>query len=82
VTTEAEAPHASSDDSSSSPLNNIAQTLKSALPSAAAAAATVDKTESKDIQIGSLGILHPSVLEKFGIVNPCSALEIDVEAFL
>ncbi len=69
------------------PLHNIAETLKSALPDALkhaghAAAQTVKTAVGGDIEIGSLGILHPEVLDKFSIVNPCSALEIDVEAFL
>ncbi|TFK29380.1 phenylalanyl-tRNA synthetase subunit beta [Coprinopsis marcescibilis] len=34
-----------------------------------------------DIAIGSLGILHPTVLEKFGINFPCSALEFSLEPF-
>ncbi|TFK43413.1 phenylalanyl-tRNA synthetase subunit beta [Crucibulum laeve] len=36
---------------------------------------------NKDIQIGCLGILHPSVLEKFEIGFPCSALEFTLEPF-
>jgi phenylalanyl-tRNA synthetase beta chain len=32
--------------------------------------------------IGSLGILHPSVLDKFELGRPCSSLEIDVEVLL
>ncbi|KAF9437044.1 phenylalanine--tRNA ligase subunit beta [Entomortierella beljakovae] len=32
--------------------------------------------------IGSFGILHPEVLEKFGINFPTSALEFDIEPFL
>ncbi|EAU84893.2 phenylalanyl-tRNA synthetase subunit beta [Coprinopsis cinerea okayama7 len=45
-----------------------------------------DKVESAlgakhDIAIGSLGILHPSVLEKFEINFPCSALEFSLEPF-
>ena len=34
-----------------------------------------------DIELGSVGILHPSVLEKFEIPHPCSALEITLEPF-
>lgn len=34
-----------------------------------------------DIELGSVGILHPSVLEKFEIPYPCSALEITLEPF-
>jgi len=36
---------------------------------------------SHDINIGTLGILHPSVLEKFEIGFPCSALEFTLEPF-
>lgn len=35
----------------------------------------------KDAEIGTLGILHPSVLEKFEIGYPCSALEFNLEPF-
>ncbi|KAI0003103.1 phenylalanyl-tRNA synthetase subunit beta [Russula compacta] len=35
----------------------------------------------KDVEIGRLGILHPSVLEKFEIGYPCSALEFSLEPF-
>ena len=37
--------------------------------------------DEKDVEIGKLGILHPSVLEKFEIGYPCSALEFSVEPF-
>jgi phenylalanyl-tRNA synthetase beta chain len=33
------------------------------------------------VRIGRLGILHPSVLEKFEIGYPCSALEFSLEPF-
>ena len=32
--------------------------------------------------IGTLGIVHPDVLQKFDIVNPCSILELDLEPLL
>ncbi|GLB33939.1 putative B3/4 domain containing protein [Lyophyllum shimeji] len=35
----------------------------------------------KDLEIGSLGILHPTVLAKFEIGYPCSALEFSLEPF-
>jgi phenylalanyl-tRNA synthetase beta chain len=35
----------------------------------------------KDAEIGTLGVLHPSVLEKFEIGYPCSALEVTLEPF-
>jgi phenylalanyl-tRNA synthetase beta chain len=56
-----------------SALETVAKALKDALPTA---------HDSADIVIGSLGILHPSVLENFSLVNPCSVLEINVEPFL
>ncbi|KZT19266.1 phenylalanyl-tRNA synthetase [Neolentinus lepideus HHB14362 ss-1] len=34
-----------------------------------------------DLAIGTLGILHPSVLEKFEIGYPCSAVEFNLEPF-
>lgn len=36
---------------------------------------------AEDVEIGKLGILHPSVLEKFEIGYPCSALEFSLEPF-
>ncbi|KAK2736147.1 phenylalanine--tRNA ligase subunit beta [Myotisia sp. PD_48] len=36
----------------------------------------------KDVVIGSFGILHPTVLEKFELRYPVSALEINIEALL
>ncbi|THU64374.1 hypothetical protein C4D60_Mb01t25810 [Musa balbisiana] len=33
-------------------------------------------------QIGNFGIVHPEVLKKFGIPDPCSFLEIDIQALL
>ncbi|KAK4686942.1 phenylalanyl-tRNA synthetase beta chain, partial [Tremellales sp. Uapishka_1] len=59
--------------STTSPLHTLATTLKSALPSS---------SSSRDIVIGSLGILHPTVLTNFELSRPCSALEIDVEPLL
>lgn len=54
--------------SSSSALSTLKQTLSlTAAP--------------KDEEIGVLGILHPSVLEKFEIGYPCSALEFSLEPF-
>lgn len=58
---------------SSNPLHTVVDALKSALPSG---------SSSRDIVIGSLGILHPTVLNKFELHRPCSALEIDVEPLL
>ncbi|KAI0284374.1 phenylalanyl-tRNA synthetase [Russula aff. rugulosa BPL654] len=39
------------------------------------------KPGTEDVEIGRLGILHPSVLEKFEIGYPCSALEFSLEPF-
>jgi phenylalanyl-tRNA synthetase beta chain len=36
----------------------------------------------KDVTIGSFGILHPTVLEKFELKYPVSAVEFNVEVFL
>ena len=33
-------------------------------------------------QIGVFGIVHPTVLQKFDIVNPCSVLELDLEPLM
>mgnify|MGYP002718885964 CR=1 FL=1 len=54
----------------SSVLDTLASSLKAALPG------------SRDIVLGSLGILHPTVLSNFELSRPCSALEIDVEPLL
>jgi len=35
----------------------------------------------RDINIGRIGVLHPTVLEKFEIGYPCSALEFTLEPF-
>ena len=67
-------PRASAEKTGSA-LETVAQALKDALP-------TTDGSSSSDMVIGSLGILHPSVLENFSLVNPCSVLEINVEPFL
>lgn len=55
-----------------SALDTLASGLKSVLPG----------TGSRDIVLGSLGILHPTVLANFELSRPCSALEIDVEPLL
>ncbi|WRT65900.1 uncharacterized protein IL334_002851 [Kwoniella shivajii] len=61
--------------STSGPLSTLASSLKSALPDS-------KKTWERDIVIGSLGILHPSVLGNFELTRPCSSMEIDVEPLL
>ncbi|KIV88138.1 phenylalanine-tRNA ligase, beta subunit [Exophiala mesophila] len=40
------------------------------------------KIGEKEVQIGSFGILHPTVLEKFDLRYPVSVLEFNVEVFL
>lgn len=35
----------------------------------------------QDMKLGTLGILHPTVLEKFDIGYPCSSLEFTLEPF-
>ena len=37
---------------------------------------------ARDVEIGSLGILHPSVLGAYELDYPCSAVEFDLEPFL
>ena len=39
------------------------------------------KGASRDVNVGTLGILHPTVLENFDIGYPCSALELELELF-
>jgi len=39
------------------------------------------KAASRDVNVGTLGILHPTVLENFDIGYPCSALELELELF-
>jgi len=36
---------------------------------------------TNDIEIGILGILHPSVLANFEVQYPCSALELELDLF-
>lgn len=60
------------------PLETVVDTLKAALPSSK----PDDTVGSRDIAIGTLGVLHPSVLGKFELARPCSSFEIDVEPLL
>lgn len=47
------------------------------------AVSSVFQKSSSDTKIGSLGILHPTVLQAFEIDgNPASALEFNLEPFL
>jgi phenylalanyl-tRNA synthetase beta chain len=62
----------------SSPLDTVTKALKNVLPGN-----NVNESEGvQDLLIGSLGILHPTVLQNFSILNPCSSLEINIEPFL
>lgn len=36
----------------------------------------------KTLQIGSFGVLHPSVLENFDLINPTTAIEFNLEPFV
>ncbi|KAF7640229.1 Phenylalanine--tRNA ligase beta subunit [Meloidogyne graminicola] len=36
----------------------------------------------KNKSIGTFGVLHPEVINSFALVNPCSALEINIEEFM
>ncbi|TIB85384.1 phenylalanyl-tRNA synthetase [Wallemia mellicola] len=60
-----------------STFDNLKSKLTEALPDG-----LKDLVESRDRVIGTLGILHPEVLEKFEIKNPCSAFEFNLEEFL
>ncbi|CAJ2506070.1 Uu.00g002000.m01.CDS01 [Anthostomella pinea] len=46
------------------------------------AAAIYLRLGGKEVRIGELGILHPTVLEKFDIKYPVSTLEVNIEALL
>lgn len=70
----------------SGPLDTLKDTLSSVLPghhhrSSKKEGAAVSAF-SRDIEIGQLGILHPTVLKSFELDYPCSSLEFDVEPFL
>ncbi|GAA6005702.1 phenylalanine--tRNA ligase subunit beta [Rhodotorula paludigena] len=78
----AAAPTAAKDESKKGPLETIKDTLAAALPSAVTGAAAASAAPHKDVKIGSLGILHPSVLKAYELDYPASTLEFDVEPFL
>lgn len=73
------------------PLDTIKQSLASVLPGHHGKD-KLDKAEekvekvlgggSRDVEIGSIGILHPSVLKAYELDFPCSTLEFDIEQFL
>lgn len=62
-------------------LETVVDTLKAALPSTSSSK-PVANVASRDIAIGTLGVLHPTVLGKFELGRPCSSFEIDVEPLL
>ena len=39
------------------------------------------QSPTREIEIGRIGVLHPTVLEKFEVGYPCSALEFTLEPF-
>ncbi|CAO3699457.1 unnamed protein product [Rhizopus stolonifer] len=41
-----------------------------------------ETNERKQSQIGSFGVLHPSVLENFELSNPTTAIEVNIEPFV
>lgn len=47
-----------------------------------AVSAAISKAKPTDVEIGVIGILHPTVVEKFEIPYPCSALEFTLEPFM
>lgn len=42
----------------------------------------VHPTLKNDVVIGTIGVLHPEVVQNFGIPFPCTALEFEIESFL
>lgn len=59
-----------------STLANVKSTIKSAFGAGGGSGPA-----SRDVNVGTLGILHPTVLQNFDIGYPCSALELDLELF-
>jgi phenylalanyl-tRNA synthetase beta chain len=70
------------DSKSGSALEGLKKTLTDALPSVASSVGAGKKDAGDLIQIGELGILHPTVLEQFELDYPCSTLEFNLEPFL
>ncbi|CAE6424407.1 unnamed protein product [Rhizoctonia solani] len=62
-------------------LSSKSQPVKTGLKEGSAESTRAPRSDGV-IEIGSLGILHPSVLEKFEIPYPCSALEFDLVPFV
>ena len=65
----------------SSTLDNVKDKLFSALPSTSAPkqSSGPTKASSQSIEIGIMGILHPSVLGHYDLEYPCSVFEFTVE---
>jgi len=97
TSTDTPAPTAESSPSHTGPLDNLKSKLSAALPSVLKKSHHHDDNETspttssspasapgpqRDVAIGSLGILHPSVLKSYELDYPCSALEFDLEPFL
>ncbi|SCV69773.1 BQ2448_1167 [Microbotryum intermedium] len=72
---------ATATESSSGPLDKIKDVLSSALPQIGSKHASSAST-LRDVEIGEIGILHPSVLKAYDLDYPCSTLEFSVEIFL
>ena len=91
-TAAAPAAEADKDDEKKGALDTIKDKLAAALPSVVVGAAKKAGHEAheaaqqvervKDVKVGSLGILHPSVLKAYELDYPASTLEFDVEPFL
>ncbi|KAK0545855.1 phenylalanine--tRNA ligase subunit beta [Tilletia horrida] len=64
--------------------SQLGAALDSVLPASVSSSGAASKAwnPATDIYIGQLGVLHPTVLEKFEIGYPCSAMEFNVEPFL
>ncbi|KAM0748754.1 phenylalanyl-tRNA synthetase [Meredithblackwellia eburnea MCA 4105] len=69
----AAAPSAATPAEPPSKLDSVKEAISSVLPSSAS---------SRDILIGSVGILHPSVLKAYELDYPASSFEFDLEPFL
>ncbi|GAA5846986.1 hypothetical protein JCM5353_008622 [Sporobolomyces roseus] len=97
TSTDTPASTAESSPSHTGPLGNLKSKLSAALPSVLKKSHHHDDNETstttssspasapvpqRDVAIGSLGILHPSVLKSYELDYPCSTLEFDLEPFL
>ncbi|QRV72477.1 phenylalanyl-tRNA synthetase beta chain [Ceratobasidium sp. AG-Ba] len=80
-----------STNTTTSVLSTITEKVKSVLPTSSSSGKKFKEGSAESthaaradgaIEIGSLGILHPSVLTNFEIPYPCSALEFDLAPFV